>query len=95
MFTKWSLTGGGRLREVVAMRELTVVYFNSFYSLRFIVDFDPFWFLFPIHMVGVPLLLLYIKTNCYPRKLTGSKQLFKDFEKGGLQRQSSRLIAAH
>ena len=24
-FTKWSLTGGGRLREVVAMRELTVV----------------------------------------------------------------------
>ena len=22
---KWSLTGGGRLREVVAMRELTVV----------------------------------------------------------------------
>ena len=25
LFTKWSLTGGGRLREVVAMRELTVV----------------------------------------------------------------------
>ena len=25
LFTKWSLTGRGRLREVVAMRELTVV----------------------------------------------------------------------
>ena len=25
LFTKWSLTGGGRLREVVAMRELTVL----------------------------------------------------------------------
>ena len=24
LFMKWSLTGGGRLREVVAMRELTV-----------------------------------------------------------------------
>ena len=24
LFTKWSLTGGGRLREVVARRELTV-----------------------------------------------------------------------
>ena len=24
LFVKWSLTGGGRLREVVAMRELTV-----------------------------------------------------------------------
>ena len=24
LFTKWSLTGGGRLREVVALRELTV-----------------------------------------------------------------------
>ena len=63
VFTKWSLTGGGRLREVVAMRELTVVYFNSFYGLR-LVDFDPFWFLFPIHKVRVPLLLLYMKTNC-------------------------------
>ena len=63
LFTKWSLTGGGRLREVVAMRELTVFYFNSFYGLRFMVDFDPFWFLFPIHIVGVPLLLLYIKKS--------------------------------
>ena len=26
-FTKWLLTGGGRLREVVARRELTVVSF--------------------------------------------------------------------
>ena len=26
LFTKWSLTRGGRLREVVAMRELTVLY---------------------------------------------------------------------
>ena len=25
LFTKWSLTGGGRLREVIAMRELTVL----------------------------------------------------------------------
>ena len=25
LFTKWSLTGGGRLREVVALRELTVL----------------------------------------------------------------------
>ena len=25
LFVKWSLTGGGRLREVVAMRELTVL----------------------------------------------------------------------
>ena len=44
------------------MRELTVVYFNSFYGLR-LVDFDPFWFLFPIHKVEVPLLLLYMNTN--------------------------------
>ena len=31
LFSKWSLTGGGRLREVVARRELTVrelIYFN-------------------------------------------------------------------
>ena len=40
-----------------------VVYFNSFHGLR-LVDFDPFWFLFPIHKVGVPSLPLYIKTNC-------------------------------
>ena len=40
-----------------------VIYFNSFYGLR-LVDFNPFWFLFLIHKVGVPLLLLYIKTNC-------------------------------
>ena len=25
LFVKWSLTGGGRLREVAAMRELTVL----------------------------------------------------------------------
>ena len=33
-----------------------------------LIDFDPFWFLFPIHKVGVPLLLLYVasefKTDC-------------------------------
>ena len=29
LFVKWSLTGGGRLREVVAMRELTVVITNG------------------------------------------------------------------
>ena len=40
-----------------------VVYLNSFHGLR-LVDFDPFWFLFPIHKVGVPSLPLYIKTNC-------------------------------
>ena len=40
-----------------------VVYFNSFHGLR-LVDFDPFWFLFPIHKVGVPSLPLYIKTEC-------------------------------
>ena len=57
-----------------------VVYFNSFYGLR-LVDFDPFWSLLPIHKVEVPLLLLYIKTNCLRRKLKGSKQLFKGCEK--------------
>ena len=57
-----------------------VVYFNSFYGLR-LVDFDPFWYLLPIHKVEVPLLLLYIKTNCSRRKLKGSKQLFKGCEK--------------
>ena len=41
------------LQEVVAyekwsLKELTVIYFNSFYGLR-LVDFHPFWFLFPIH----------------------------------------------
>ena len=40
-----------------------VVYFNSFHGLR-LVNFDPFWFLFPIHKVGVPSLPLNIKTNC-------------------------------
>ena len=40
-----------------------VVYFNSFHGLR-LVDFDPFWFLFLIYKVGVPLLPLYIKTSC-------------------------------
>ena len=39
------------------------VYFNSFHGLR-LVDLDSFWFLFPIHKVGVPSLPLYIKTNC-------------------------------
>ena len=39
------------------------VYFNNFYGFRF-VDFDPFWFLFPTHKVGLPSLPLYIKTNC-------------------------------
>ena len=39
-----------------------VIYFNSFDGLR-LVDFDPFWLLFPIHKVGVPLLLLYIKNK--------------------------------
>ena len=33
MFTKWSLTGGGYLREVVAMRELTVVIFVVMFQL--------------------------------------------------------------
>jgi len=28
LFTKWSIIAGGRLREVVAMRELTVVLFK-------------------------------------------------------------------
>ena len=37
-----------------------VVYFNSFHGLR-LVDFDPFWFLFPIYKVGVPSLPSYIK----------------------------------
>ena len=32
LFTKWSLTGGGRLREVVAMRELTVYIFVLFWT---------------------------------------------------------------
>ena len=40
-----------------------VVCFNSFCGLR-LVDFDPFWLSFLIHKLGVPLLLLYIKTNC-------------------------------
>ena len=40
-----------------------VVYFNSFHGFR-LVDFNTVWFLFPIHKVGVPLLPLYIKTNC-------------------------------
>ena len=39
-----------------------LVYFNSFHGLR-LVDFDLFWFLFPIHKVGVPSLLVYIKTK--------------------------------
>ena len=47
------LSMSGRLRK-------QVYYFNSFYGLR-LVDFEPFWFLFLIHKVGVPLLLLYIK----------------------------------
>ena len=38
-----------------------VVYFNSFHGLRLVAAF---WFLFPIHKVGVPSLPLYIKTNC-------------------------------
>ena len=29
-FLKWSLTGGGRLRKVVTMRELTVVIFDQY-----------------------------------------------------------------
>ena len=40
-----------------------VVYFNSFHGL-ILVDFDQFWFLFPIYKVGAPSLPLYIKTNC-------------------------------
>ena len=40
-----------------------LIYFNSFCGLR-LVDFDLSWFLFLIHKVGVPFLLLYIKTNC-------------------------------
>ena len=40
-----------------------VVYFNSFHDL-ILVDFDQFWFLFPIHKVGLPSWALYIKTNC-------------------------------
>ena len=39
------------------------VYFNSFFGAR-LVDLDPFWFLFLISKAGVPLLLLYMKTNC-------------------------------
>ena len=50
------LSKSGRLRT-------GVVYFNSFYGLR-LVDFNPFWFFFLIHKLGVPLLLLFIKTNC-------------------------------
>ena len=30
-----------------------VVYFDSFHGFR-LVDFNPFWFLFPIHKIGVP-----------------------------------------
>ena len=57
-----------------------VVYFNSFHGLR-LVNFDPLWFLFPIHKVGVPSLPLYIKTNCYRTKLIGSKQIIEGCEK--------------
>ena len=35
-----------------------LVYFNSLHGL-ILVDFDQFWFLFPIHKVGVPSLPLY------------------------------------
>ena len=57
-----------------------VVYFNSFHGL-ILVDFDPFWFLFLIHKVGVLLLLLYIKINCWRNKLSGSKQVIEGCEK--------------
>ena len=45
------------------LKKKQVVYFNSFHGLR-LVDFNPFWFLFQIHKLGVPSLPLYIKTNC-------------------------------
>ena len=44
------LSMSGRLRK-------QVVYSNSFYGWR-LVGFSSFWFLFPIHKVGVLLLLL-------------------------------------
>ena len=41
---KWSLTGGGRLREVVAMRELTVLDFHFLNQTRNNGELaDPCW----------------------------------------------------
>ena len=41
LFSKWSLTGGGRLREVVARRELTVIPFLFRAVITSVLDEDP------------------------------------------------------
>ena len=66
------------------------VYFNSLDGLK-LVAFDTFWFLFPIHkwncrfycIVGVPLLLLYIKNKLFAKETDrySSKQIIECCEK--------------
>ena len=50
--------------DSIAINEWTSLKTSIFYGLR-LIDFNPFWFLFPVHKVHVvvPLLLLYTYKN--------------------------------
>ena len=69
LFTKWSLTGGGRLREVVAMRELTVLELAHTIIIKASEHFQSTNSLFQVIIISFPTHLLprQLRLLFYPR----------------------------